>query len=262
MQSVESHWSAPLFGSDEQARAVRDGIARALKDMQDNAVASHSEAGVSSTQVHGVARFRGSYERVADELKDVSGAQLVKPNGFQFDLVRVGQGLIYPFCFSKKDVSARKAKIQNVWSVIRELFAFAPPPAQADLFGEYAFDPSAVELRPKLAALSPDTRLVLVPFACNADGLLKAYWGVASLADENGTLEWVVDPEPLPVPDSATLKARIPAQSVGEPASFHQGAEPGLVLSTRPLAEREQDIPPMTEIPPVAPVASENDEIR
>lgn len=260
MEIAESHWSTALFGSDEQARAVRDGIARALKDMQDNAVASQEEAGVSSTQVHGVARFRGSYERVAEELKDVPGAQLVKPNGFQFELVRVGQGLIYPFCFAKKDVSARTAKIQNVWSVIRELFAFAPPPAQADLFGEYAFDPATVELRPRLAALSPDTRLVLVPFACNADGLLKPYWGVASLADENGALEWVVDPEPLPVPDSATMQPSIPAQSVGEPASFHQGAEPVVPLSTRPLPERKQGVAAMTEIEPITPVASENDE--
>jgi hypothetical protein len=260
VEIVESHWSAKQFGSDEQARAVRDGIGWALRDMQENASASHKEAAVSSTQIHGVARYRGSFERVAEELKDLPGAQLVKPNGFQFELVRIGDGLIFPFCFSKKDVSARKAKIQNVWSVIRELFAFAPPSAQADLFGEYAFDPTAVELRPRLAALPPETRLVLVPFACNADGLLKPYWGVASLADESGTLEWIVDPEPLPVPNSTTAKPTIPAQPVSQPASFNGGNEPEVALSARSASDRMLEVSPVTEIIPTIPVASENDE--
>lgn len=260
MEIAESHWSAKQFGGEEQARAVRDGIGWALRDMQENARASRKEAGVSSTQIHGVARYRGSFERVAEELMDVPGAQLVKPNGFQFELVRIGDGLIYPFCFSKKDISVRTAKIQNVWSVIRELFAFAPPPAQADLFGAYAFDPSAVELRPRLAALPPETRLVLVPFACNAEGLLKPYWGVASLADESGTLEWVVDPEPLPIPNSTTAKPTIPAQSVSQPASFNGGEEPVVALSARSAPDRLQEIAPVTEIVPTTPVASENDE--
>ncbi|MEU0578112.1 hypothetical protein ABZ465_12665 [Streptomyces griseoincarnatus] len=235
-----SGWASKLFNGEEeslQGRAlqVRDGLGQALVDMQENARSSQQDAEVSSTQVHGVARYRGAFERVSSQLKTIEGAELVKPNGFQFDLVRIGNGLIYPFCFSKQDSNVRNARIQNVWSVIRELFTFAPPSEQADLFGNYAFDPSAVELRPRLASLPEDTRLVLVPFACNAAGLLKPYWGVAALADESGTLEWTVDPEPLPLADNPTPKLTIPKQ-VASHAPFDQGAEPIV-----PLAPREAE---------------------
>jgi hypothetical protein len=254
-----SAWASELFTDEETALAVRDGIGQALVDMQANARASQLEADVTSTQVHGIARYRGAFERVSEKLADLPGAQLVKPNGFQFDLVRIGNGLLYPFCFSKKDSNVRAARIQNVWSVIRELFAFAPPPEQADLFGNYAFDPSAVELRPRLAALPEGTRLVLVPFACNASGLLKPYWGVAALADESGTLEWVIDPEPLPMPIAPTPRLTIPQQQAGHPG-FDEGEQPVVALAPRPDAERKLDLTPVSEVAPLEPLINENDE--
>ncbi|MFE7932958.1 hypothetical protein ACFU6S_30420 [Streptomyces sp. NPDC057456] len=254
-----SPWASELFTDEETARTVRDGIGQALVNMQANARASQLEADVTSTQVHGITRYRGAFERVSEELADLPGAQLVKPNGFQFELVRIGNGLLYPFCFSKKDSNVRAARIQNVWSVIRELFAFAPPPEQVDLFGEYAFDPTAVELRPRLAALPTGTRLVLVPFACNAAGLLKPYWGVAALADGSGTLDWVIDPEPLPLPAAATPKLTIPQQLTGHPG-FDEGAQPIVALAPRPDAERKLDVPPVSEVAPIEPLTNENDE--
>ncbi|WP_338704060.1 hypothetical protein V2W30_39895 (plasmid) [Streptomyces sp. Q6] len=257
MEIAASAWARELFNGEETAREVRDRIGQALVDMQANARSSQQEADVSSTQVHGVARYRGAFERVSEKLADLPGAQLVKPNGFQFDLVRIGNGLLYPFCFSKKDSNVRTARIQNVWSVIRELFAFAPPSEQADLFGGYAFNPGAVELRPKLAALPKGTRLVLVPFACNAAGLLKPYWGVAALADESGTLEWVIDPEPLPLPDAPTSKLTIPQQPTGHPG-FDEGEQPIVALAPRPDTERKLDIPLVSEVAPLEPLTNEN----
>ncbi|NEW71027.1 hypothetical protein [Streptomyces rhizosphaericus] len=259
MDTPVSPWASTLFNDEQTARTVRERIGQALVDMQANARASQQEAEVTSTQVHGVARYRGAFERVSAQLADIPGAQLVKPNGFQFDLVRIGSGLLYPFCFTKKDANVRTAKIQNVWSVIRELFAFAPPSQQADLFGEYGFDPSGVELRPRLAALPEGTRLVLVPFACNAAGLLKPYWGVAALADESGTLEWIVDPEPLPLADAPTPKLTIPQQVAGHPG-FDQGEQPIVELAPRSNAERKLGVPPVTEAAPVEPLANESDE--
>ncbi|WP_331758133.1 hypothetical protein [[Kitasatospora] papulosa] len=254
-----SAWTSELFGSEETARIVRDRLGQGLVDMQANAQASHLEADVSSTQVHGVVRYLGGYERVSAALKSIPGAELVKPNGFRFELVRVGNALLYPFCFSKKDSNVRTAKIQNVWSVIRELFAFAPPSQQADIFGEYEFDPSSVELRPKLAALPKDTRLVLVPFACNAAGLLKPYWGVAALANDSGSLDWIIDPEPLPLPAAPSSKLSIPQQQT-EHAGFDEGEQPIVALAPRPQADRKLDVPPTTEAPPTEPLVNEDDE--
>ncbi|WP_338693008.1 hypothetical protein V2W30_01680 [Streptomyces sp. Q6] len=260
MNADVSAWASELFGGEDIALTVRVKIGRALNEMQDNARASQQDARVSSTQVHGVARYRGAFERVSEALSDVPGAELVKPNGFQFDLVRVGNGLLYPFCFSKRDSQVRSARIQNVWSVIRELFAFAPPSEQADLFGQYAFDPGAVELRPRLAALPADTRLVLVPFACNAAGLLKPYWGVAALADETGTLEWTIDPEPLPLPDRAPAGPllSVPRQ---DGRRWDEEAEPSVVLAPRRDAAGDQhNDAPVVEITPIDRQASESND--
>ncbi|WP_330259328.1 hypothetical protein OG586_20155 [Streptomyces murinus] len=258
MEIPVSPWVIELFNDEKTARAVRDGIGQALADMQANARAAQQEADVSSTQVHGVARYRGAFEQVSAQLTDLPGTQLVKPNGFQFELVRVGHGLLYPFCFSKKDASPRTARIQNVWSVIRELFTFAPPSEQPDLFGGYAFDPSAVELRPKLAALPEGTRLVLVPFACNAAGLIKPYWGVAALADETGRLEWTIDPEPLPLPEIRDPKLTIPSQLTGHPG-FDEGEQPIVALAPRSTEDRKLGLPPVSEPTPIKPLTNEND---
>lgn len=68
-----SAWASELFDGEEAARTVRDRIGQGLVDMQANAQASHLEADVSSTQVHGVARYRGGYERVSAALKSIPG---------------------------------------------------------------------------------------------------------------------------------------------------------------------------------------------
>ncbi|GHE76141.1 hypothetical protein ABZ508_09545 [Streptomyces lavendulocolor] len=147
---------------------------------------------------------------------------------------------------------------------IRELFTFAPRPSQTSIFDEHPdLGPGSVEVRARLASLPEGTQLVLVPYACNPRGLLKPYWGVVSLVDEEGTLEWVTAPEPLPLaaaPTRRRLSVIPPQVSTLQHASFDSGERPVPLLFARPDGEQGRDVPPMTEPEPIEPLAHEDDE--
>ncbi|MGW4931635.1 hypothetical protein ACWEQH_01360 [Streptomyces sp. NPDC004166] len=262
MSVAESAWAVELFG-EERVRLVRERLGQALVDMQENARGAQDQGDVDTNHPYGWTRWPGSYTQVARQFEDVEGAAVFKPNGFPFKLVNIGRGLLYPFRFSTEDASVHSAKIPSVGPFIRELFTFAPESAQRSLFEGTEFEPATVEVRPRLASLPTDTRLVLVPYACNPHGLLKPYWGVASLVDDQGTLEWTTRPEPLPLPAAPTRRrlSAVPSQaSALEHRSFDSGEQPVPQLFARPDAEEKRNIPPMTEPDPIKPLAHEDDE--
>ncbi|MFV5994946.1 hypothetical protein ACNPQM_21420 [Streptomyces sp. NPDC056231] len=263
MQNGESRWAVDLFGS-EQVVLVRERLGQALVDMQANARAAQNEGEVDTNHPYGWTRWPGSYTQVARQFEDVEGAVVFKPNGFPFKLVHVGRGLLYPFRFSTEDTPIRSAKLPSVGPFIRELFTLAPRPSQTSIFDENPeFGPGSVEVRPRLASLPEGTQLVLVPYACNPHGLLMPYWGVASLVDEQGTLEWVTTPEPLPLaatPTRRRLSVVPPQVSMVQHASFDSGEQPVPLLFARPDAEQGRDVPPMTEPEPIEPLAHEDNE--
>jgi hypothetical protein len=148
------------------------------------------------------------------------------------------------------------------------LFTFAPEPAHVQ--GSFDFDglgesSEVVEPRGALASVPSGTRLILVPFACNASELLEAHWGIAALGAER-RLEWETNPEPLTLPDTATSHGQrlrlIPEQSsasVLKLTSFDGGAKPALTLSSRANADQQRDVPPQTEVEPAPNQTSEDD---
>ncbi|WP_327418389.1 hypothetical protein [Streptomyces sp. NBC_01233] len=130
------------------------------------------------------------------------------------------------------------------------------------LFDDHELGPGGIEVRPKLAALPEGTRLVLVPYACNPHGLLKPYWGVASLIDDQGSLEWVTTPEPLPLsatPSRRRLSAVPQRATAPEHVSFDAGEQP-VPCCSRGRTWRRSETSPMTEQDPIEPLANEDDE--
>lgn len=262
MNHAQPPWAVDLFGRS-QVDLVRDRLGQALVDMQENARAAQHEGDVESNHPYGWTRWPGSYRQVARQFEGVEGATVFKPNGFPFSLVHVERGLLYPFRFAMEDVSVRQAKLPSVGPFIRELFTFAPEPRQGSLFDDEELSHGRVEVRPKLAALPEGTRLVLIPYACNPHGLLKPYWGVASLLDEQGSLDWVVEPEPLPLPATPTRRrlSAVPQQATAlEHVSFDAGDQPVPILVARPDVDEKRDVPPLTEPDPIEPLAHEDDE--
>ncbi|GAA2263672.1 hypothetical protein GCM10010430_55310 [Kitasatospora cystarginea] len=262
-----SPWTIDLFG--DQAHAVRAGLGQAFRNMQANAQAAQEQTNARTNHAFGSSRWSGQFERVWDELKGLPGAQPVKPHGFAFELMLVGRGLLYPFLYSKTKADVRDARIPSESMLIRELFAFAPA-RTTNVQGVFDFDildvtVEPITLRGGLTSVPPETRLVLVPFACNTSELLEAHWGVAALGAER-RLDWVTGPEALPLPDAVTFHGQrltsVPAQSdpaVLEHTSFDQGAKPTLTLSSRPNVDRKRDVTPLTEAEPMKLQANEDD---
>ncbi|MEZ0064347.1 putative membrane protein [Streptacidiphilus sp. MAP12-20] len=262
-----SPWARDLFG-DEQAVEVQAALGRALRAVQTNAEQAHYDAQSQKNHVYGIARWAGQYERIADEVGALSGATKIKPRGFPFELVHVGRGLLYPFCYAKSKADVRQARIPNVSGLVRDLFTFAPAlRVMQDMLDPFQNDETEMEheLRGQLATLPPETRLVLVPFACNTSGFLDAYWGVAALNQVDGRLEWQQVPDPLALPAATARPGTIPSPSsepIPAPAvrSFDSGEEPPLNFNQRPASETGLDVPPETEADPIDPRAAEDDE--
>jgi hypothetical protein len=261
-----SPWATDVFG--KQALPVRAGLGQALRNMQADAQAAQEQAESRTNHTYGAARWQGQFERVWEELRDLSGATPVKPFGFPFELVLVGKGLLYPFLYSKTRADVRTARIPRESRLVRELFTFAPDPqVEQPGFDFEEFDDSvpAVEPRGALATVPPDTRLILVPFACNSSELLEAHWGIAALGAER-RLDWATEPEPLVLPDIVTSHAQrlrsIPTQATSperELTSFDGGAKPHLTLSSRASVDQQRDVPPLTEAEPADDQTSEGD---
>ncbi|GAA0621357.1 hypothetical protein [Streptomyces crystallinus] len=261
-----SPWATDVFG--KQALVVQTSLGQALRNMQANAQAAQEQTDSRTNHTYGSARWQGQFERVHEELKDLPGALPVKPFGFPFELMLVGRGLIYPFLYAKTTSDVRTARIPSESRLVKEIFTFAPePPHVQAVFDLEGFGESmeAVEPRGGLATVPPNTRLVLVPFACNASELLEAHWGVAALGEDRH-LMWETGPEPLALPRTVTSHSRrltsVPVQPASperEHTSFDGGAQPALTLTSRADVDRQRDIPALTEAEPVEDQTSEDD---
>ncbi|MFE2426457.1 hypothetical protein ACFXJ5_06845 [Streptomyces sp. NPDC059373] len=261
-----SPWATDVFG--KQALAVRVLLGQALRNMQANAQAAQEQTDSRTNHTYGSARWQGQFERVQEELKDLPGATPVRPFGFPFELMLIGHGLIYPFLYAKTKSDVRTARVPSESRLVKELFTLAPESAHVqDTFELDGFDENGetVERRGGLATVPPDTRLIVVPFACNASELLQAHWGIAALGEERH-LDWKTTPEPLALPATVTSQSQrltsIPTQPRSperEHTSFNDGTEPSLTLSSRAEADRLRDVPPQTEAGPADDQTNEGD---
>ncbi|MDF4250251.1 hypothetical protein [Streptomyces sp. WMMB303] len=259
-------WATEVFG--EQALPARVRLGQALRNMQANAQAAQEQTASRTNHTYGSSRWQGQFERVQEELRDLPGARPVKPYNFPFELMLINKGLLYPFLHARTKADVRTARIPNESQLIKELFIFAPEPTHVQGsfdFGDEGVSSETVSPRGGLAAVPPDTRLILVPFACNASELLEAHWGIAALGEER-RLEWKTVPEPLTLPESVktsrptiTSVPQQPTSPAAEHTSFDQGTAPRLTLSSRANVDRQRDVPPLTEAEPVEDQTSEDD---
>ncbi|MYQ90220.1 hypothetical protein GTY20_02115 [Streptomyces sp. SID4946] len=260
-------WQEQAFG--EHVQAVRHGLGQALRNMHENARNAQEEARVEDKDPYGSSRYTGQFRRIEEELGGIAGALPVRPHGFRFNLMLVGRGLIYPFRYAKKNADVRLAHVPHS-QLIRELLTnFGTEPEHEQGVLNFAADThsasSPLELRAGLRGLPAGTMLILTPFACNAEGLLECYWGVASLGDSGTAVQWASQPETLPVPDTPTTKhghISLPHQTApaGELGRFDHGTLPEVSLVSRPKADTKRRVTPLTEAKPIRPQASEENE--
>ena len=283
MDQPVSSWARQRWG--ERAAHVRaavvDALRTALADAQDAQKVSKSRL----LFTFGVTQASRRHECIVDALKQMDGAQVVKPKGSPHELVLLEGNLLYPFRYAKKEnVPVQRARISDrrISGLIREMFErFGPEPSQPGLFDED--DESDPSDRPLVLTSVPDgTRLVLIAYASNdRAGVINAWWGEAELV-ERGHVRWLPGRyEQLPLDASAAGGGAghghgpsgplgpIPGPRPTGPADpaggagprFDDGDMPAVPLSARAPIERENSemFPPVTERAPEKPKADEQD---
>lgn len=274
-----SPWAGHRFG--ERAAHVRaavvDALHTALADAQDAQKVSKSK----KLFTFGVAQASRRYECIVEALKQMEGAEIVKPKGSPHELVVLDGNLLYPFRYAKVDnVPIQRARVadRKISALIMELFQrFGPEPShEQPLLFNHDGDDSEPVTSVALTRVPEGTRLVLIAYASNdRAGVLNAWWGEGELA-ERGHVRWLpgqYEQLPLDLPISAGGEGRgggpsrplgpIPGPRLAGPAPsgprFDDGAMPAVPLTARAPVERENSdmFPPVTERAPETPKADD-----
>jgi hypothetical protein len=224
-----SEWARVTFGDRALPvrRAVVEALQVALNDAQDAQQTSHA----STRHPFGATLMARKYEVLAEKLADMDGVRVTRLAGSAFSLVIVGRNMLLPFRYAKDaTVPIHQARMTDgqVSGRMRLLFSrFGPHPLyiQESLLSDDTPDDDEETL---FANLPGETRLIVIPFACNElAGLINAWWGEAALG-VTGELNWVRPPEQLP------LRAQPSGAVRPEPAGkFDSGELPGLITQPR-----------------------------
>lgn len=227
-QEKISRWAQGRFG--DRAHQVRQGVVTALRETLNDAQNAQSVSKSATRHTFGGALLARKHETLATAFRDMDGVQLVRTAGSPFQLVVLNECLLFPFRYAQDaKVQIRDARIteRHISGRIKAMFArFGPKPAyvQGSLLPEDEEEETDLaSLGPALEELPPDTRLVLIAFACNEQaGLINIWWGEAELADDFGRLHWIGSPEELPLPADQQTGAHL--RPVGSPSENNQSA--------------------------------------
>ena len=283
MDQPVSTWARQRFG--ERAAHVRaavvDALHAALADAQDAQKVSKSRL----LFTFGVTQAARRYECIVDALKQMDGAEVVKPKGSPHELVLLEGNLIYPFRYAKADnVPIQRARVSDrkISGLIAELFErFGPEPVQSPLFGQDGDESEPSERQLALTRVPEGTKLVLISYASNdRAGVLNAWWGEGELGDR-GYVRWLpghYEQLPLNAADAGGGTGRgygptgplgpVPGPRLTGPAGapatgprFDDGDMPAVPLSARaPVEQKNSEMyPPVTERAPETPKADEED---
>lgn len=273
MERAISDWAQQRFG--ERKQHVRDAVVQALHATVTDAQDAHKEGKSDKLYTFGWTLAVRKYERLVEALRDMDDLDLVRPPGSPHNLVLFGENLFYPFRYAKDGATPLgEARVTDgkVSAMVAELFQrFGPEPAHQEVTFPL-FDPEPGpdddEFRSALDRIPPQTKLILIAFACNErSGLIDAAWGEGELVDSTGHLRWLPGCyEPLPIAAAAAESpASIPQpRAAGDAAGdtrFDNGAIPTVPLTARPRVERANSdtFPPVIERMPETPKVDEED---
>jgi hypothetical protein len=233
-----------------QVHGVSEGIVAALQRAVADAQDSQQASKTGTRYPFGVTLMARKYEALVTALEDMGEVMSVPMKGSPFRLVLIEGCLLYPFKYANDaTVAISEARISDrlVSDRVRGIFGKFSPSSyvQDGLFdGEEEAESETVALNAAMQALPPDTKLVLVAFACNEKaGLINAWWGEAELADDYGRLNWHGKPEEIRLPVELQAGGRPRAVLARDAdtaaARFDSGDMPGLMTGLRTPSDGE-----------------------
>ncbi|MEV7179373.1 hypothetical protein [Kitasatospora sp. NPDC093679] len=190
-------WAEEAFGA--LAPRLVDLVPECLARAHERARDAHEGAQTQTLEAYGHGLYAAQFEQLAMGLADLPGADAVR---LQARTVMVVAGhVLYPIRYAKRDTPVSTAKLRRTSGLRADLIRrHGPDPRQGELDLGPAFEAPEDEVHGDLAKLSPDTKLVLVAYACaHHSGIVRLEWGSAELQQQNRSLVWHHH-EPLPIP--------------------------------------------------------------
>ncbi|KQX16816.1 hypothetical protein ASC82_00740 [Streptomyces sp. Root431] len=180
-------WAEKTFG--DAARHLTDLIPASLVRAHDRARSGHEGVQTQTLEAYGHGLYAAQYEELEVGLASLPAAAPVRLQGRT--LVVLGDHVIYPLRYAKKDVPVTAARLRRATGFRADLIRrHGPEPMQQAL--DLGIDElNEQEPHPDLALLSEDVKLVLVAYACSmAQGVMRIEWGSAELRQEDRYLIW------------------------------------------------------------------------
>jgi hypothetical protein len=203
-----SSWSQKRFG--DAAIELQRAIPAALQAAHERAHAAHQAMGLTANDVYGQI-WQTQHEELIKRLRLVEGVHLIRPKGARYHLAIAGEhnAILYPWRYGndlRSSVDEARMRMSEVRRNLLELNPDVPDrqlsieqagKTEEEMLAEYK------EINTVLQEMATAGRMVLIAYASNPQaGILRAYWGDATQADEDGRLRWS-HREELPLPGLA-----------------------------------------------------------
>ncbi|MFF8417347.1 hypothetical protein [Streptomyces sp. NPDC015680] len=180
-------WAEKVFG--DAADHLADQIPASLVRAHARARSGHEGVQTQTLEAYGHGLYAAQYEELEAGLASLPAATPVRLQGRT--LIVLGNCVIYPFRYAKKDVPVTAARLRKATGFRAELIRrHGPEPMQQalDLGLDELHEP---EPHPDLALLPEDVKLILVAYACSmTQGVMRIEWGSAELRREDRYLIW------------------------------------------------------------------------
>ncbi|MGW2302133.1 hypothetical protein [Streptomyces sp. NPDC001809] len=189
-------WAEEAFG--DAAGSLTDLIPTSLARAHVRARSGHEGVQTQTLEAYGHGLYAAQYEELEVGLTSLAGATSVRLQGRT--LVVLGDHVIYPLRYAKKDVPVTAARLRRATGFRADLIRRHGPEPMQQTFDLGLDELDEQEPRSDLALLSEDVKLVLVAYACSmAQGIMRIEWGSAELRREDRYLIWHHH-EPLHLP--------------------------------------------------------------
>ncbi|SOD62521.1 hypothetical protein SAMN06297387_10698 [Streptomyces zhaozhouensis] len=189
-------WARKIF--NDLTEPLAREIPRCLVRAHQRAKHGHQGVGTQTLEAYGHGLYAAQYEELTAGLENLPEAA---PARLQGRTVMIVAGyLLYPLRYAKKDVPVTEAHLRRATGFRADLIRrHGPEPVQAEL--DLGLDElREAEVHRDLLRISPDTRLVLLAYACSMErGVVRVEWGDAELRHDDKHLLWHHH-EPLPMP--------------------------------------------------------------
>ncbi|MEV3993209.1 hypothetical protein AB0J57_30320 [Streptomyces sp. NPDC049837] len=180
-------WAEKAFG--DAAGQLADLISASLVRAHARARNGHEGVQTQTLEAYGHGLYAAQYEELEVGLASLPAATPVRLQGRT--LVILGDHVIYPLRYAKKDVPVTAARLRRATGLRADLIRRHGPEPMQQAFDLGLDELDEPEPHPDLALLSEDTKLVLVAYACSmAQGVMRIEWGSAELRREDRYLIW------------------------------------------------------------------------